>query len=245
MRRKEEGKVKKKGAARIERREAWSVFRVFSWTVTRGSSQLWERQQWEFWRRREISRLKGIGLSEPTSVVSIPKYRLFPFVPVFLFLLRSYPIEETILLLFRPRDLDISLRRPESMPSFPFPSFPPPLPPHRTATSRAFSLRYSIELFDKRDVERDQLSPSLPPPFLTTIPCLRSRYSTGTNSFDDLSNCGNHNPDYKLDFTRNILPLLLPLISIYHRHPPKRRSNVVSDSWANVIKSSPRHGGTA
>lgn len=125
------------------------------------------------------------------------------------------------------------------------PLVPPPLPPHRTATSRAFSLRYSTELFDKRDVERDQLSPSLPPPFLTTIPCLRSRYSTGTNSFDDLSNCGNHNPDYKLDFTRNILPLLLPLISIYHRHPPKRRSNVVSDSWANVIKSSPRHGGTA
>lgn len=40
---------------------------------------------------------------------------VFPFVPALLFLLRSYPIEETILLLFRPRDLDISLRRTESM----------------------------------------------------------------------------------------------------------------------------------
>lgn len=55
---------------------------------------------------------------------------VFPFVPALLFLLRSYPIEETILLLFRPRDLDISLRRTESMaPRFSLSlSLPVPIP---------------------------------------------------------------------------------------------------------------------
>lgn len=64
---------------------------------------------------------------------------VFPFVPALLFLLRSYPIEETILLLFRPRDLDISLRRTESMaPRFSLSlSLPVPIPlcPFYSATS--------------------------------------------------------------------------------------------------------------
>lgn len=243
MRRKEEGKVKKKGAARIERREAWSVFRVFSWTVTRGSSQLWERQQWEFWRRREISRLKGIGLSERHRWYRFPNTGFSPSFPYSFSSFDRIPSRKRSCFYFALGTWIFRYAGPSRCLRFPSPRSPPPPASNRHVAR--FLPRYSTELFDKRDVERDQLSPSLPPPFLTTIPCLRSRYSTGTNSFGDLSNCGNHNPDYKLDFTRNILPLLLPLISIYHRHPPKRRSNVVSDSWANVIKSSPRHGGTA
>lgn len=72
---------------------------------------------------REISRFKGIGLYRTTSVVSISK--LPPFVP-FVSPSPPYPSEETILLLFRPRDLgyfvtpdrvDASVSLPFSRPS--------------------------------------------------------------------------------------------------------------------------------
>ena len=129
---------------------------------------------------------------------------VFPFVHALLFLLRSYPIEETILLLFRSWDLDISLRRRVDGSlslslSLSF-TFNPSLSPqprslhrgcralhgldHQQSTLSSLSLAISISLslhipaFHKRDVERDELS-SLPPPFMTTA-CLRScsRYST-------------------------------------------------------------------
>lgn len=87
---------------------------------------------------------------------------VFPFVPALLFLLRSYPIEETILLLFRPRDLDISLRRTESMaPRFSL-SFSP-------CSNSSLSLLFRCLSFS---------TSSLPHPFL----CMKSatRYTAAT-----------------------------------------------------------------
>ena len=83
---------------------------------------------------REISRFKGIGLCETTSVVSISKYRLFlpPSFPFF----DPYPIEETILLLFRPRDPGYFVTAGPSRSSPSSFSFPPPSRRNNSALSR-------------------------------------------------------------------------------------------------------------
>lgn len=123
---------------------------------------------------REISRFKGIGLCETTSVVSISKYRLFlpPSFPFF----DPYPIEETILLLFRPRDPGyfVTAGPSRSSPS----SFRSLLvllssvqPPHRDQLSR-YSTSFST------NVTRSVITViTAADTFLTTVRRLRSRYS--------------------------------------------------------------------
>lgn len=101
---------------------------------------------------REISRFKGIGLCETTSVVSISKYRLFlpPSFPFF----DPYPIEETILLLFRPRDPGYFVTAGPSRSSPSSFSFPPrPSLVRPAATSRP-----ALPIFDKLLDKRDAIS---------------------------------------------------------------------------------------
>lgn len=148
--------------------------------MTRGSSQLWERQQWgrEFWRRREISRLKGIGFSERHRWYRFPNTGFFPSfsrIPFPPSIEGSHRGNDPAFISPSGPGYFVTPARVDAFVSLPL----VPLPPSASNVARFLS-RYSTKLFDKRDVERDQLSPSLPPPFPTTIPCLRSRYSTSS-----------------------------------------------------------------
>lgn len=102
---------------------------------------------------REISRFKGIGLCETTSVVSISKYRLF-LPRSFLSLLRSVSHRGNDLAFISPSGPGIfRYRRTESILSLLL-----PFPPRPSLVRPAATSRPALPIFDKLLDKRDAIS---------------------------------------------------------------------------------------